>query len=111
MPDWLVQISDHRDATGEVSEAVLQARRDNFTVHAAHNKRHVEAGHVVVSGPLLASHDDEPRRPVGSVMVWSARSEAEVRAWLREDPYAQAGIWDLARATVTPYFCAVRAPL
>lgn len=110
MADWLVQIPDKRGASRDDAENVLQARRDNFSEHAAHNRRHVEAGHVVVSGPLLASHD-EPLCPVGSAMVWKAGSEGQVRSWPRDDPYAKAGIWDLDSATVTPYFCAVKTPM
>lgn len=112
MPDWFVQIPDNRDHNGDPGgEIVLQARRDNLPAHAAHNKKHIEAGHVVVSGPLLTSHDDEPLHPVGSAMVWKADSESQVRAWLEEDPYAKSGIWNLAMATVTPYLCAVRVPM
>jgi uncharacterized protein YciI len=106
--DWIVRIPDRNHA------GALQIRQDNFAAHVAHNKAHVEAGRVVMSGPVLASHPktpDEPLAPVGSVMVWKAGSEAEVRAWLSEDPYATQGAWDLDGLDVSPFFCAVRRPL
>lgn len=106
--DWLVQIPD----AGR--DGVLQTRQEKLVAHLEHNRAHVEAGHVVMSGPVLAAHPRGPGEPLnitGSAMVWKAATEAQVRAWLREDPYAALGVWDLDRATVTAFHCAVRKPL
>ncbi|KAF7596511.1 hypothetical protein BBP40_001383 [Aspergillus hancockii] len=105
-PNWLVQIPD------KPGPGTVQARQDNVGAHLAHNKIHIELGHIVLSGPAVESFEHgKPPVITGSIMVWKAHSEAELRTWLSENPYATIGVWDLEEATVTPFLCAVRKPL
>lgn len=45
---------------------------------------------TVISGPLLA---DDEETMIGSCFVLEADSIAEVEAFNRDDPFAQAGLW------------------
>jgi hypothetical protein len=47
----------------------------------------------------------------GTVMTAVAASKEEVVGQLKEDPYAKAGVWDMEKAQIMPYKCAVRVPL
>jgi uncharacterized protein YciI len=107
-PNWLVQIPDRSN-----SEA-LQTRKDKAIVHIAHNKTLVETGRIVMSGPMVTAHPNssgEPSVPKGSVMVWKATDEAELRDWLNQDPFVALGVWDLEKATIVPFMCAMRKAL
>jgi uncharacterized protein YciI len=104
--DWLVQLPD--------KSGVLPTRMQHLAAHMQHNKPNVEAGTIVMSGPTLSSHPKsagEGLAMTGSVMLWRAASEEEVWRSLKEDPYAREGVWDLDKATVTPYYCGVRKAL
>ncbi|KAI5867885.1 hypothetical protein GGS23DRAFT_591695 [Durotheca rogersii] len=104
--DFLVQIPDR--------PGVLATRVGNVPAHMERLKGLIEAGTIVMSGPTLAAHpaDGEQGLPInGSALLIRATSEAEVRTVLAGDVYARLGVWDLERATVTPYLCAVRKPL
>jgi uncharacterized protein YciI len=52
--------------------------------HRAYIKRNVEAGRILVSGPM------EPRG--GGVIVATVESRAEADALIADDPYHQAGV-------------------
>jgi hypothetical protein len=52
-----------------------------------------------------------PPVPKGSVMVWKADSEETLRELLSKDPFVGLGVWDLERATIVPFLCAVRKSL
>ncbi|KAL8784618.1 MAG: hypothetical protein Q9213_003873 [Squamulea squamosa] len=101
--DWLVQTPDLPNAQ--------QARLSNLSAHLAYNQPHIEAGNLVLTGPTLASQPesaDQIPAMTGSVSLLKAGSEEEVWAIVRENPYAKVGVWDLDRATVTPFRCVVR---
>ena len=66
-----------RYADPAASEPHRQAHRDYI-------KRNVEAGKILVSGPM------EPRG--GGVIVTTVESRAEVDALIAEDPYHRAGV-------------------
>lgn len=104
--DWLVQLPDKPN--------VLPVRMEHLAAHLQHNKPNVEVGTIVLAGPTLSSHPksaDEGLAMTGSVMLWRASSEEEVWRSLLEDPYAKEGVWDIERASITPYRCAVRKAL
>ncbi|ROV98456.1 hypothetical protein VPNG_08528 [Cytospora leucostoma] len=103
--NWLIQVPD------KPGFQVAQLRQDNLAAHMAYNKVHIDAGRMVLSGPTVKAHPDTSGKPptiTGSVMVWKTHSENEMYTWLGENPYAASGVWDLERATCTPFLCAVR---
>ncbi|KAF2134743.1 YCII-related domain-containing protein [Dothidotthia symphoricarpi CBS 119687] len=107
-PNWLIQIPDQSNPNA------LRARQENVIAHMAHNKPRIDAGHIVMTGPMVASHSKSTGEPAvlkGSVMVWKADSEADIRAQLSEDPFAAGGVWDLDQATIVPFLCAMRKQL
>lgn len=48
---------------------------------------------------------------VGSVMLVKASSREEVVELLKNDEYTKQGAWDVEKATITPFKCAVRTAL
>ena len=83
----------------------------NLSAHLNYNKAHIEGGSLVLTGPTLSSQPksaDEVPTMTGSVMLFKAGSEDEVWQMVKENPYAKVGIWDVGRATVTPFRSAVR---
>jgi len=44
-------------------------------------------------------------------MLIKADSEEEVHEWLKNDEYVKGGAWDLSKATIVPFRCAVRTAL
>lgn len=50
------------------------------------------SGRVVSAGPLF-SLDDEDGSPVGSLVMFNAESLEEAHAFVAEDPYARAGLF------------------
>jgi uncharacterized protein len=69
----------------EGSEAVRLAQRDG---HLAHFRNHQDR--IALAGPLAG--DDG--RSVGSLVIIEAASEAEADAFIRADPFYQAGVWN-----------------
>ncbi|THD47581.1 MAG: YciI family protein [Bradyrhizobium sp.] len=61
---------------------------------------------VRVGGALL---DAEAKSPLGSLIIFEAASEAEVRAMLAEDPYTKAGLF--ASIDLKPWRQAIGAQL
>ena len=61
---------------------------------------------VRAAGALL---DPTAQTPIGSLLIFEAADEAEVRAMLARDPYAEAGLF--ASVDVKPWRQAVGAPL
>ena len=107
-PNWLVQIPDRTDAEA------LRTRQDNVSAHVAHNKTHMDAGRIVMSGPLVSIHSNNASNssvPTGSVMVWKIDNEAKLRAYLSEDLFVELGVWHLERAMIVLFLCAMRKAL
>ncbi|KAH9885143.1 hypothetical protein F4778DRAFT_511607 [Xylariomycetidae sp. FL2044] len=104
--DWLVQIPNQSGAH------VAQARKDSFAAHMAYNKTHIDAGRLVLAGPLVEALPQEGTDPVltGSIMVWKAGAgeKEHLDTWIKENPFATYGVWDLSKATYTPFLCGVR---
>ncbi|KAI1804321.1 hypothetical protein F4811DRAFT_285399 [Daldinia bambusicola] len=104
--DFLVQIPDNPDMT--------EMRLSNVQAHIAHLKSLIDAGIVVMSGPTLSSHpatEEEPLAVNGSSVLVRAHTESEVRGYIHDDIYAQNGVWNLEKVTITPMKCVVRKPL
>jgi uncharacterized protein YciI len=67
---------------------VLKVRKEKLPDHLAHIETVLDQ--VAVAGP----HYDEAGNLVGSLLVVKADSAAAARAFLEQDPYYQAGIWE-----------------
>lgn len=104
-PNWLIQVPDKPGAHA------AQARKDHMDAHMAYNKTHIDAGNLVMAGPMVKTLPDGSGTPpavTGSIMAWKANSEEKMYEWLGDNPYATSGVWDLEKATCTPFLCAVR---
>ncbi|RYP02759.1 hypothetical protein DL764_005633 [Monosporascus ibericus] len=103
--DFLVQIPDRPQA--------LQRRMENIGAHLAYNKLLLEAGTLILSGPTLTGHPASPAEPLpmtGSVLIFRTGTDDEVWRLLETDPFAKADVWDVEKATVTPYRCGLWKP-
>lgn len=79
-----------RDAAGTL-EARLAAR----SAHLARLKELLDAGRVLIAGPLPAVDTSDPGAAgfLGSLIVAEFVSQAEARAWADADPYVAAGVY------------------
>ena len=74
----------------------LQVRLDNRAAHLEFLGAHPEK--VILAGPLLT---DDHQSPVGSLLVLDFDTRAELDAFLAQDPYAKAGLFE--RVEVLPF--------
>ena len=74
----------------------LAVRLENRTAHLAFLGNHPDK--VVLAGPLLS---DDFQTPIGSLLVLDFADRAALDAFLAQDPYAVAGLFD--RVEVMPY--------
>jgi len=49
-------------------------------------------GHILLAGPLFDS-EREDKKTIGSLLVYKTQNMEEARAWLEQDPYYAANIW------------------
>ncbi len=82
----------------------LAKRMENRPAHLAYLTK--LGARVRAAGALL---DPAGQNPIGSLLVYEAADEAQVRAWLAVDPYAEAGLF--ASVDLKPWRQAVGAPL
>lgn len=56
------------------------------------------------AGAIFEKHpvEDEPAMFRGSVVVYAAESEAEVRKIIENDIYATSGVWDVEKSQIIP---------
>lgn len=66
----------------------LDVRKANRDAHVAHLRRHLDS--IVVAGPLLS---EDGATMIGSLIVVDFAEKAELDAFLTEDPYAKAGLF------------------
>jgi uncharacterized protein YciI len=66
----------------------LDVRKANRDAHVAHLRRHLD--NIVVAGPLLS---EDGATMIGSLIVVDFAEKAELDAFLTEDPYAKAGLF------------------
>lgn len=79
-----------RDAAG-----TLNARLAARPAHLARLKELLDAGRVLIAGPLPAVDTSDPGAAgfLGSLIVAEFVSQAEARAWADADPYVAAGVY------------------
>lgn len=81
----------------------LELRLSTRAAHLEFLDRH--AACVKLGGPFLDADD----KPVGSMLILECESEAQARAMLAQDPYAQAGLFE--RVDIRPWKRVVGAAL
>ncbi|KNG85840.1 YCII-related domain protein [Aspergillus nomiae NRRL 13137] len=88
----------------------LQKRLDVRGQHLEGVRPLVANGTVVCGGGTVDSHPGPGETPSfnGSALIVLAESEAEVRELIAKDIYARSGVWDVEKAQVIPFMCAVR---
>jgi uncharacterized protein YciI len=80
---------------GHDVEHSLELRRAARPAHLERLKALVEAGRVLVAGPMPAidSPDPGPAGFAGTVVIAEFGSLAEARAWAEDDPYYREGVF------------------
>lgn len=105
--EWLVVVPDFEG----VGEKRLEVRPDHF----AGLGKNVENGCFQMGGAVLSepptSDDPKTFKFAGSTIVLLAESREEVIKILKEDVYAQKGVWDVDNAQMWPFKCAFRFPV
>ncbi|KAA8896547.1 hypothetical protein FN846DRAFT_893268 [Sphaerosporella brunnea] len=106
--EWLCILPDFPG----VHEKRLEVR----PLHFAGIQALVEEGFLTWGGAALNdlpsdANDAKTFSFHGSVLTVVGTRKEEVLAKLKEDPYAKAGVWDMEKAQIMPYKCAVREPL
>lgn len=48
--------------------------------------------HILIAGPLFDSNNED-KKSIGSLLVYKTQDMEEARAWLEQDPYYAADIW------------------
>lgn len=91
---FIVQCTDKSNAA--------QIRADNRDAHLAYLKAH--QANIKVAGPFLNAEGGM----IGSLLIIKGEREDDVRALLREDPYAQANLF--SHVTIQPWRWVVGAP-
>ncbi|KAI1852775.1 hypothetical protein JX265_003261 [Neoarthrinium moseri] len=95
--DYLVHVPDHPNT---------------LSIRLATNKEHnedaiplVKAGRVPFFGSTLSRHGVEGEQPIenGTIMVFKARSEEEIKAIIKKDVFTKAGVWNADRAMIWPF--------
>lgn len=73
-----------RPGAGALRDATSAAHRDFVSTHAAR---------MLLGGPLT---DESGTRNIGSLIILAAETEAEARAFLAQEPYCKAGVFEQA---------------
>ncbi|KAE8167209.1 hypothetical protein BDV40DRAFT_284960 [Aspergillus tamarii] len=73
----------------------------------------IATGKLVDGGAILETHPIENGEVQikGSMVVYTAENEEEVRGIIEKDIYATSGVWDLDKMQIWPYVPAVREPV
>ncbi|KAK7227469.1 hypothetical protein V2G26_015472 [Clonostachys chloroleuca] len=92
---------------------VLELRKSVKEGHYEGIKPLIASGKLPAGGAIFEKHpvEGEPALFRGSVVVYAAQNEAEVRKIIENDIYATSGVWDLEKSQIIPYVAAVRQPL
>jgi uncharacterized protein YciI len=88
---------------GQDIENSLERRLSVRPKHLERVNALIDAGRIVVAGPLPAIDDEDPGDAgfTGSLIVAEFDSLAEAEAWANADPYVEAGVY--ASVTVKPF--------
>ena len=92
---YFIHATDHADS--------LERRLAARPRHLERVQKLVDAGRVLVAGPLPAidSPDPGPAGFTGSVLIIEFDSLEQARAWADADPYVEAGVY--ADVQVSPF--------
>ncbi|RKK81793.1 hypothetical protein BFJ71_g15460 [Fusarium oxysporum] len=92
---------------------VLELRKSVKAGHYEGIQPLIASGKLPAGGAIFEKHpvEGEPAMFRGSVVVYAAESEAEVRKIIENDIYATSGVWDVEKSQIIPYVAAVREPL
>ena len=103
--EWLVIVPDKPGA--------LENRLAARSAHLSNLKPRIESGQVVFGGAMLGKQPQGDEGPAmeGSVMLFKADAEEDVWDALRSDEYTKQGAWDVEKARVIPFRCAVRTAI
>lgn len=103
--EWLVQVPDKPNA--------LAKRLAVRPKHLEDIKPRVAAGQVVFGGATLSDQPSVDGTPdmTGSVMLIKADTKEEIIQLLRNDQYYKGGAWDVDKAIITPFRCAIRTAM
>ncbi|KAJ5788388.1 hypothetical protein N7457_003378 [Penicillium paradoxum] len=104
--DYLVQVPIK---TGALKDWAL-----HYDAHVAHLKPYILDGTIVFGGPTLAAHPrtaDDPIEARSSVLMFHATTEARVREIIGNNPFADAGMWEMEKLVVAPFKCGVRTAM
>lgn len=88
---------------GEDTPNSLEKRLASRPEHLDRMKPLVDAGRVVIGGPMPAIDDENPGDAgfTGSIVIAEFDSLDEAKSWADADPYVQAGVW--GSVTVKPF--------
>ncbi|KAK6206864.1 hypothetical protein QIS74_13352 [Colletotrichum tabaci] len=91
----------------------LAQRLEVRPTHLANAQAQAGKGKVVVGGAMFEEHPAEGTTPSfkGSVIIYTVQNAEEAWELIRNDIYAQKGVWDLEKAQVIPFKSAVRESL
>lgn len=94
--EYLVVIPDYPNTNEQRAQARPTHIRDATPL--------IESGKIGYFGVTLTKHAEGTRSVAptinGSVIVFRAESEASIREALRQDPYAQGGVWNVDEAQI-----------
>lgn len=81
----------------------LEKRMASRPAHLERMKPLVDAGRVVIGGPMPAVDDENPGDAgfTGSMVIAEFGSLEEAKTWAEADPYVEAGVW--GTVTVKPF--------
>lgn len=81
----------------------LEKRMASRPAHLERMKPLVDAGRVVIGGPMPAIDDENPGEAgfTGSMVIAEFGSLEEAKTWAEADPYVEAGVW--GTVTVKPF--------
>lgn len=82
-------------------EHVLDARQQQRPAHLARLEQLYAEGRVLAAGPLPKNPNDLSQGFDGSVMIVDFADRAALDAWLADEPYVQAGVYQ--SVTVKPF--------
>lgn len=87
----------------DVEDGNLEKRRSVRPAHLARAQELVEAGRMLLAGPLLGQEGEDVLETgvFGSLIIADFDSIDDARAWIAADPYVTAGVY--ARVTVQPF--------
>ena len=108
MHEYLVTIPDFPNS--------LDKRVAVRPTHLKGLKPHIDNGTVSFGGAMLSEefHEGQGKETpdmMGSVMLIKMESEEKIKEWIRNDPYCKGGVWDVEKANIVPFRCAIRTAL